>query len=233
MANPQEGLPDINYALVEGVRPPMYRAMKYWGKKPHNIWSQFIERYCPPGGVVLDPFVGSGIAAFEAVKLGRKVIAFDLNPLSAFTIEVLSSPFDEDEFVTAFEKIEAAVQDDPIYQEHYTRNISGEQGTVYNYRWNHKDVVKVAAKIGEGKRKKSFFVRADMFDKAKADAMQNIEIPYWFPPNEFPETPSIGHKFIRDVGGNGFQYLWTRRNLYLLARIFHEISEVKDDSVRM
>lgn len=155
MANDTNHLPDINYALVEGIRPPMYRAMKYWGKKPHNIWSQFIERYCPPDGVVLDPFVGSGIAAFEAVKLGRKAIAFDLNPLSAFTIEVLSSTFEEAEFVSAFEKIEAAVQHDPVYQEHYTRNISGQQGTVYNYRWNHKDVMKVAAKIGAGRRARS------------------------------------------------------------------------------
>ena len=32
----------INYALVEDVRPAMYKPMKYWGKKPHNIWSDFI-----------------------------------------------------------------------------------------------------------------------------------------------------------------------------------------------
>ena len=26
--------PDINHALVEDTRPPIYKAMKYWGKKP-------------------------------------------------------------------------------------------------------------------------------------------------------------------------------------------------------
>ena len=29
---------DINYALVEEKRPPIYTSLKYWGKKPHNIW---------------------------------------------------------------------------------------------------------------------------------------------------------------------------------------------------
>lgn len=86
MANIEYNPQHINYALVEGVRPPMYKAMKYWGRKPHNIWSDYINHYCPEDGVVLDPFVGSGIAAFESLKLGRKVIATDLNPLSTFVI---------------------------------------------------------------------------------------------------------------------------------------------------
>ena len=73
----------LNYALVEDSRPPMYKAMKYWGKKPHNIWQEFIECYCPENGVVLDPFVGSGVAAFESVVKNRKAIAFDINPMSA------------------------------------------------------------------------------------------------------------------------------------------------------
>jgi len=92
--------PDINYPLVEETRPQMYRAMKYWGKKPHNIWSQYIDRYTPPGGLMADPFAGSAVAAIEAARLGRRAIAFDLNPLTAFIIEVTASAtrFDEDVF---------------------------------------------------------------------------------------------------------------------------------------
>ena len=78
----------INFALVEDIRPPMYTAMKYWGKKPHNIWAEFIETYCVEGGTILDPFAGSAISAFEAVIKGRKAIAFDLNPLTSFMIVI-------------------------------------------------------------------------------------------------------------------------------------------------
>jgi 16S rRNA G966 N2-methylase RsmD len=63
---------DIDFALVEAKRPPMYTAMKYWGKKPHNIWGAYIENYTSENDVILDPFSGSAIAAFEAVKCGRK-----------------------------------------------------------------------------------------------------------------------------------------------------------------
>ena len=89
---------DINFALVEDTRPPIYTAMKYWGKKPHNIWREYIDNYTPEDGIYLDPFSGSGISGFEAVKANRKAIAFDLNPLTSFIIEVYSSKFEVEKF---------------------------------------------------------------------------------------------------------------------------------------
>lgn len=77
---------EIDFALVEDKRPPIYTAMKYWGKKPHNIWREYIEKYTPEDGIYLDPFSGSAISGFEAVKANRKAIAFDLNPLTSFLI---------------------------------------------------------------------------------------------------------------------------------------------------
>ena len=35
---------------------------------------------CPPGGVVLDPFLGSGTTAAVARQLGRHYIGIELNP---------------------------------------------------------------------------------------------------------------------------------------------------------
>lgn len=43
----------------------------------------FIERHSQPGDVVYDPFSGRGTTAIEAALQGRKVIANDINPLSA------------------------------------------------------------------------------------------------------------------------------------------------------
>lgn len=237
----QDTRPHINYALVEDTRPPMYTAMKYWGKKPHNIWSQFIERYCPPNGVILDPFAGSAIAAFEAVKINRRAIAFDLSPLTSFIVEVLTSEFDEPAFVAAFEKIIATVEKDPIYTEHYTKDYKGEKGVVSNYRWLSGEVVQAAIKIpsnqktnkGKAKQGKRYFVSADDDDKKKAREMTMIEIPYWYPSDKFPDTPTITHKFIAAAGGNGFQHIWTRRNLYLLSRVFNEILQQENQAVRL
>ncbi|MFC1463562.1 MAG: DNA methyltransferase [Candidatus Brachytrichaceae bacterium NZ_4S206] len=48
----------------------------------------FIERLTQPGDVVYDPFSGRGTTAIEAALLGRRVIANDVNPLSA----ILTAP---------------------------------------------------------------------------------------------------------------------------------------------
>lgn len=219
----------INYPLVEDVRPRIYTAMKYWGKKPHNIWADFIQNYCPPDGVVLDPFVGSGITAFEAVRKGRRALAFDLNPLASFMIEVLASDFDEEKFGSAVKSIESKLLRDPVYLAHYTTTHQGEDAVVHNYRWLWKEVDKLAIEMSSGKK---MLVHANPKDKQRATEMQDLSIPYWYPTDKFPQTPSIKHKFISDVGGNSFQYLWTKRNLYLLSRIFHEINIEQDETLK-
>jgi DNA modification methylase len=81
------------------ARPPRdaYHAL---GKNPADVWSIAPETRgkghpaafplelcrrpilagCPPGGVVLDPFCGSGTACVAAAKLGRRFIGVDANP---------------------------------------------------------------------------------------------------------------------------------------------------------
>lgn len=48
-----------------------------------QIPAHLISRLSMPGDVVLDPFGGSATTAVEAVRLGRRAISFDANPLSA------------------------------------------------------------------------------------------------------------------------------------------------------
>lgn len=46
---------------------------------PEDLVSPRIRSSCPPGGVVLDPFCGSGRALAVAVEHGRRAVGFDLN----------------------------------------------------------------------------------------------------------------------------------------------------------
>jgi site-specific DNA-methyltransferase (adenine-specific) len=39
-----------------------------------------LKASCPPGGVVLDPFMGSGTTAVAAKRCGRNFVGFELNP---------------------------------------------------------------------------------------------------------------------------------------------------------
>lgn len=45
--------------------------------KPEALYKWLIERYCPPGGMILDPTAGSFTSCKTAVKLGRRAIGIE------------------------------------------------------------------------------------------------------------------------------------------------------------
>lgn len=54
----------------------------YMARKPYNVVSELIKRFCPEGGCVYDPMFGSGTTIIEASKLGRKAIGTDISLLA-------------------------------------------------------------------------------------------------------------------------------------------------------
>ncbi|MDP3785498.1 MAG: site-specific DNA-methyltransferase [Undibacterium sp.] len=49
-------------------------------QKPLEIIERMVKASCPPDGVVLDPFMGSGTTALAALRCGRQFVGFELNP---------------------------------------------------------------------------------------------------------------------------------------------------------
>jgi len=50
-------------------------------QKPEKLPAKLILASCPAGGIVLDPFLGSGSSAVTAKKLGRHFVGVEQNPL--------------------------------------------------------------------------------------------------------------------------------------------------------
>lgn len=46
---------------------------------PNKIPYDFIKCFCPPGGIVLDPFIGSGTTALAAIELNKKYVGIDIS----------------------------------------------------------------------------------------------------------------------------------------------------------
>ncbi|MEJ5306749.1 MAG: site-specific DNA-methyltransferase [candidate division WOR-3 bacterium] len=46
---------------------------------PDKLPFDLIQCFCPEGGIVLDPFIGSGTTAIAALKLSRKFIGFEIS----------------------------------------------------------------------------------------------------------------------------------------------------------
>jgi len=59
----------------------------------HPIFARTaIEEFTQKGDCVLDPFMGSGTTAVEALSCGRRFFGIDINPLAAFVTKVKTTP---------------------------------------------------------------------------------------------------------------------------------------------
>ena len=107
----QELTPHIDHAISPKAHTPMYLVHKFWARKPHNVVGEYIAHYSKKGDIVLDPFVGSGVTAIEALKQGRKAIAIDIDPIATFITKLTLKPISIEKFREAFQKIEDSVKD--------------------------------------------------------------------------------------------------------------------------
>ena len=223
---------DINFALVEGTRPPLYTAMKYWGKKPHNIWHTYIKTYTPKQGLYLDPFAGSAMSAFEAVRAGRKALAFDLNPLTSFLIKTYSSSFNQHNFQQNVQRIINIINQDLIYQEYFSTvcKVCQKQAKVQHFKWESQKIYELG--IDCHHCEKLLTAKPKENDIKQSQSMGSIDIPYWYPIDSFPPSPSFSAHFISRVGGPYFYHLWTKRNLYIISKIFNEIQKTKSQNIK-
>jgi hypothetical protein len=228
---------DIDFALVEEIRPPLYTAMKYWGKKPHNIWHEYIRTYTPENGTYLDPFAGSAVSAFEAVKAGRKVCAFDLNPLTTFLIETFCAEFDSRAFAAEAKRIIEDVGSDEIYQSFFSttcRQCGSSKTIAQHFKWEARKIYEVGIECTSCRKDAAtrHLAEPSTDDHRKAQEMSNIVLTKWVPDDQFHDSPSFTASFKEGIGGNHFKDIWTKRNLYVLSEIFSRISKVKDENLK-
>jgi len=87
--------------VVAATHPPRYRLHKYWSRKPYNVIRSFVEDLLSTPGVVVDPYVGSGVTAWEAANLGHQVYASDVNPIAVRLATLTTGPPDAEAFLNA------------------------------------------------------------------------------------------------------------------------------------
>jgi len=101
--------------------------IRFWGRKPHNIVSKYIEHYTDEGEIVLDPFAGCGVSVIEAARLGRKGIYNDLNKLCHFIARTSFEKLDIEELNECFDLLMERIK----YKK--TRSSNGERSKEENF----------------------------------------------------------------------------------------------------
>ena len=80
VANVKAGrLPGRNRRAVWDISTKAFHEL-HFAVYPPSIPARCIEAGCPQGGVVLDPFFGSGTTGYVAKKMGCRWIGIELNP---------------------------------------------------------------------------------------------------------------------------------------------------------
>ncbi|MPS34308.1 MAG: DNA methylase [Stenotrophomonas sp.] len=75
-----KGRPALPNAPVPDVLPWQYSGNRlHPTQKPVDCLATLIEAFCPAGGVVLDPFAGSGSTCVAARRTGRRFIGIELD----------------------------------------------------------------------------------------------------------------------------------------------------------
>jgi DNA modification methylase len=76
--NIKEIMEKVEKLKVAG-RHPLYSNVMYWSKKPPEYINMLVSQFTKKNDIIMDPFVGSGSTAIEALKQERKVIGIDIN----------------------------------------------------------------------------------------------------------------------------------------------------------
>ncbi|MCS6821851.1 MAG: DNA methyltransferase [Microscillaceae bacterium] len=87
-----------------------WRMHQYFTKQAANVVATYIEHHTREGDTVLDPFGGTGVTAIEALRLRRKVVILDINPLACFITRQTCEQIDIQLFKQTFEQLEQTVK---------------------------------------------------------------------------------------------------------------------------
>jgi len=205
----QKLIPHIDHAISAKPHTHMYLMHKFWARKPHNVVAEYIKRYSRKGEVVLDPFVGSGVAAIEALKLGRKAVAIDLDPISTFITRMTLIPVDLSKIKDAFEKIKTRVESEiqKLYQTECPK--CGYEATILATIWLREKNKAMELRLFCDKCNKRLKKEPTPNDSEKIAEIESRNVPYWYPKDEL-SYPNGVEFMKREVVGD-IPHLFTRR----------------------
>lgn len=210
----------VSVSKNENTYKGIYAMHKYWGKKPFNEISKFIEEYSECGDTVMDCFCGSGVTLIEGLKLQRKCIGVDLNPIAIKLTKASITAVDIDELNKIFNSIKTKLKEQ--INDLYKMSFDGEETLVTHTIWKNTEPIEVW--YSTPTKKKNIRQGLDI-DKKMANNPERK--PSWYPTSVMFENSRLNVKKEQQVDD-----LFTPRALVALSLILDEIKKIKDENIR-
>ncbi len=214
----------LNRQVPPLAHTSMYVWHKYWSRKTWNVVGEYIKTYCPEGGIVFDPFAGSGITAMEALKNGRRAIVCDLVPIATEITRLTIKPVNEillyEAFTLVKEKVKRKIED--LY---LTKCRKCRKEIVFDCAiWKGEECFEIRYQscphCGDRQEKDC---KPSGYDKDLLKKIEKRRIKEWYPTN--PLYYPDGRPFIKKEKYESVDELFTKRNLQALAWLMEAIEE--------
>ena len=115
LSSHSEAAQTVKEAVAEGVSAGKntytYDAHTYHTKVPPLGIAQVLQKYLPEGGLVLDPFAGSGMTGVAALTTGHDVILNELSPAASFIANRFTSQCDPAALAAAVKVVTESLED--------------------------------------------------------------------------------------------------------------------------
>ncbi len=126
-----DNLKPIDHAVSAKPHTAVYKMHRYFARRPWSVFRALVEHYSNPGSIILDPFCGGGVTVVEGLRLRRKVIAVDINPLATFVTRMEVLEAEPDDIQEDFERLGARCRNEieALYKtrcEHCQRQVTAE-----------------------------------------------------------------------------------------------------------
>lgn len=221
----------LNRQIPPLAHTPMYVWHKYWARKTWNVVAEYIKTYCPEGGIVFDPFAGSGITAMEALKNNRKAIICDLNPIATEITRLTIKPVNDVKFYEAFERVEEKVKS-KIEDLYLTKcRHCGSEFPFTCAIWENNKCTEIRyQECPKCKRTCRADCKTDRYDEKLLKKIESSKIKEWYPNNRlyYPD----GRPFMKKEQYESIDECFTKRNLQALSWLNEAITEEPSKDLR-
>ena len=203
----------------------MYGMHKYWSKKPHNLVARYIEKYSKCGEIVLDPFCGSGVAVIESVRLNRRAIGIDVNPIAVLCTQMGLEHVDMKALKRSYDLLRREVERETNKLYHTECPKCGNLNAIATHT------------ISDDEQPKELWVSCEVCksdkiiktptEQDKISSLSPARAPAWHPTIEL-----IANNRINAKAGTRIGDLFTPRALSGLSFLLEKIRRIEDQYIR-